>query len=271
LSPEHAPIAAYFKASPDTIWSHIREKTPWFGPNGENPFCETPLKPGNYYRRMARPILDLGQSPGSNPGTELDMTFVAIARSQLSVLTRQLDRICQTVHPTVETFETFGHDIRNLLILSCTEVEAHWRGVLKANGIQKEQFNTKDYVRLSPVMKLHEYAVSFPGYPWLKPIQPYSGWHNSSNPTQDLKWYHSYNAVKHDREMEFEKATLRHAFEAISACVVMLVAQFGALDGSYRSAEPLSFFHISALPTWSPADVYIPPYGGEWTAVNFAF
>ena len=263
---------AYFKASPgETIWENIRKNTPWFEPDGQSPFHETRLRPGEYYPRMARPILDPRESPGSNPGTALDGDFVAIARSQLTVLTRQLDRICQTVHPTPQTFETFGHDIRNLLILSCTEVEAHWRGVLKANGVQKKRFTTVDFVRLLPTMKLDEYAVSFPSYPWLQAVQPYKGWGSSGNPTQDIKWYDSYNAVKHDREAEFEKATLRHAFEAISACVIMMVAQFGPLEGAYSSAEPLSYFRVSALPIWSPPDVYMPPFEGSWTPVKFPF
>ena len=30
-----------------------------------------------------------------------------------------------------------GYDIRNLLILACTEVESHWSAVLKANGLSK--------------------------------------------------------------------------------------------------------------------------------------
>ena len=39
--------------------------------------------------------------------------------------------------------------------------------------------------------------------------------------------YAAYNEVKHDREVNFKRATLRHAIEAVAACVVMLAAQFG--------------------------------------------
>ena len=47
------------------------------------------------------------------------------------------------------------------------------------------------------------------------------------HPTTDLSWYADYNAVKHNREEEFERANLLCAFQALSAVAVMLVAQFG--------------------------------------------
>jgi hypothetical protein len=264
---------AFFKANPgETIWETIRANTPWFGPNGENPFHQARLSPGQYYSRMARPSLHSAHPPGMNPGVGQELNSVAIYHSQLCVLARQLDRICQTVHPTTQTFGTFGHDIRNLLILSCTEAEAHWRGVLKANGMTNDRFTTADYVRLLPAMKLDEYAVTFPSYPWLDEIRPYVGWGSSGRPTQDLRWYDSYNAAKHDRETSFERATLRSVFEAISACAIMMAAEFGPLEGTYPAAEPLSFFRLSATPQWPLADHYIAPYGNAtWHAVNFAF
>jgi hypothetical protein len=40
------------------------------------------------------------ESPGANPGIQANRDFIAVARGQLTVLTRQLDRICQTVPPT---------------------------------------------------------------------------------------------------------------------------------------------------------------------------
>lgn len=270
--PQSRP-GAYFKAAPgETIWTTLRSSAPGFESGGEWLFLEARLQPGAYHPRMARPSLISPLSPGVSPGTEREYNFVATAHSQLTVLSRQLGRICQTVHPTPQTFETFGHDIRNLLILSCTEAEAHWRGVLRANGVMRVRLTTADYVRLLPAMKLDEYSVAFPSYPWLEAIQPYKGWGASGKATPGLKWYAAYNAIKHDREGEFERSTLRHAFEALSACVVMMAAQFGPLAGSYPAPEPLSFFRLSAVPNWPLSDRYIPPYdGAPWTPVNFPF
>jgi hypothetical protein len=124
-NPEGGP-GTYFRASPgETICDPLRRMTPWFEAE-ETPFHETVLKPGEYYPRMARPIDQYpDQAPGWSPGAQREVDTIAIGHGQLTALTRQLDRICQTVHPTRDTFATYGHDIRNLLILACTEVESH--------------------------------------------------------------------------------------------------------------------------------------------------
>ena len=264
---ENGP-GTFFRANPgETIWDALSRQTHWL-----TEFHPLKLQPGVYYRRMARPIdHHPSQRLGWNPGIHEEADFVANAEGQLTALARQLGRICQTVQPEEETFKTFGHDIRNLLILACTEVESHWRGVLVKNGETKEHLNTRNYVPLREAMRLDEYAVAFPDYPWLVPFKPFEGW-TTASPTSTLRWYDANNAVKHNRELKFKQATLRHTFEAVAACAIMMAAQFGLhLDGGWRS-ELQSFFLFSAVPEWPFSDVYISPYGvGGWSAVPFDF
>jgi hypothetical protein len=273
-NPEQSP-GCYFKAEPgESIWDALRRQTPWFEPNGECPFHKTTLQPGTFYPRMARPIdQHPAESPGQSPGARGETNVIAIALGQLTALTRQLDRICQTVHPTEQTFGTFGHDIRNFLILACTEVETHWRGVLVANHVDKNNYSTVDYVKLRTAMRLDEYAVTFPSYPWLAAIKPFESWSDTS-PTRSLLWYDAYNGVKHNRENEFERATLRHAFEAVTACAIMVVAQFGLYFDNWRRSELQSFFQFSGLPGWPLSDLYIYPYSEtptDWSPIPFNF
>jgi hypothetical protein len=272
---EQSP-GSFFKAEPgEIIWDALRRQTPWFEPDGQNPFHEINLQPGEFYPRIARPIdQHPDESPGWSPGARNEANFIAIARGQLTALTRQLDRICQTIQPTEGTFETFGHDIRNLLILACTEVESHWRGVLVANGVNKSRFTTADYVELRKAMRLDEYAVDFAHYPWLTPLKPFDGWGSTGSPTQELTWYASYNAVKHNRENEFERATLRHAFHAVTACAILMVAQFGLVHGLGQRSELEAFFNISCAPKWPLSEVYMYPYGEgttDWVPKPYKF
>lgn len=273
-NPEQTPGGS-FRAQPgEPILDAIRRQaTGWFGLNGESPFHKIDLVPGQYYPRMARPRSPhLKESPGINPGEAIELNSIAVAHGQLNALTTQLDQICQTVHPTDKTFETFGHSIRNLLILACTEVESHWRGILTANGVvKKAPFTTQDYVVLCKAMRLDEYAVVFPSYPWIAPKKPFDGW-NIGAPTQSLKWYDAYNAVKHDRENKFEQATLHHAFHAVTACGIMMAAQYGLHTGSARRSSLKSFFSFAEVPCWEFNEVYIYPYNvGAWTPIFFAF
>jgi hypothetical protein len=161
-----------FKAEDgETIRDAFERQTPWFEPDGHNPFHKTVLQPGEFYPRMARPNdQHPDESPGANRGAQADRDFIADSRGQLTVLTRQLNRICQTVHPTEKMLGTFGHDIRNLLIIACMEVESHWRGVLMANGMEgqgasKDRFTTHQFVKLKTAMRLDEYAAEFTNYP----------------------------------------------------------------------------------------------------------
>lgn len=249
-------FAREFRAGPSgSALDVMRTQTPWFE-NGD-PFHRTCLDQGQYYRRIARPLFG-GQDDHRLwcPSVHLEPAVVAASKGQALSLLRLLQRICQTVQPGPKTFAAFGHDIRNLLILACTEAEAHWRGVLVANGAQRKAFKTTDYVKLVDIMRLRDFAVSFPDFPDLDPIRPFDGWGLGENPTIDLPWYADYNAVKHNREEEFERANLLCAFQALSAVAVMLVAQYGPWGLGYRS-ELSSFFTMRETPQWPQTDAYI--------------
>jgi hypothetical protein len=243
---------------------------------------KTRLAPGEYYPCMARPSdAHPTESPGHNPGNDQMKGEIAVAESQLIALTRQLEGICQTVHPIGNNLKAFGYDVRNLLIPACTEAEAHWRNVLEKHCIKpnKRYFTTTDYVKLAEPMKLNEYAVAFPYYPWLNAVKPYEKWRITGKPTQDIPWYGAYNVVKHSRGAEFHKATLLHAFQSVAACAIMIYAQYGMSQRLPFFVRRLHFLEIFETPKWSPADVYLYPYAdpstgqplGGWKPKRYPF
>lgn len=270
FSPETG-ISRLFRARPgETPWDRMRDETPWL--DGPNPFHETRLGINEFNPRIARPLFRAHDDFGIwCPSIELEPQVVAASHGQARSLLRQLERICQTVQPGPKAFAAFGHDIRNLLILACTEVETHWRGVLAANGATRARPKTTDYVALADILKLRDYAVRFPAFPALDPIRPFEGWGLGDQPTAELPWYAAYNAVKHNRESEFEQANLRHAFQAMSACAVMLVAQYGRWGLGFQS-DLSAFFHLVETPTWPLEDCYIHrPEGGLGGPTHTAF
>lgn len=231
-------------------------------------FYELELQPGEYFPRMARPHRP-ADSPGSNPRNHSERPLIETIRGQLTALRSKLEDIFAVVHPTPTNFGTYGHEIRNLLILAATEVESHWKGVLTANGAPAR--NTHDYVKLSAAMKLNEYAIRLPFYPWIDPIRPFRDWVPSESPTKDLPWYDSYNAVKHDRENEFHRATLENALASVCACAVMTFAQFGTSGFHYR-VEINSFFELAESPNWAWQEVYCSHTDGQpFVARNYPF
>lgn len=227
---------------------------------------------------MARPCgyESSDERGGIYPGLEQSKDIIARAQGQLIILTRQLQSICQTIYPRTDTFQAFGDDIRNLLIIACTEVETHWRGVLEANGAipHNKMLTTNDYSKLASAMKLPEFSVSFRFYPWLSPIKPFGKWGSTNSPTAELEWYQAYHQVKHDREANFEKATLGNAFHAVTACAVMLWAQFGEPDGFGLRIELRNFFRLAAVPKWEPSQFYVFQSGANanrWSAKPYNF
>jgi hypothetical protein len=231
-------------------------------------FIPLKLAPGEYYPRMARPRnTNVRESPGFHPANAQYREVIETGRGQLVALREQLERIFRTVHPVPKNFAAYGHDVRNLLILAATEVEAHWKGVLTANGASGG--STNDYVKLLPAMKLDEYTVRLSFYPSLPAVRPFKSW-SSEAPTKSLPWYGAYNAVKHDRETLFEQGTLLRTLEAVCACTVMLYAQFGMSGFSYRE-EINSYFEMDSVPKWDKTEVYASLKGVADTPIMYPF
>jgi hypothetical protein len=256
----------YFKADPgEDIWACIRRQTPWLNPDvTEGRFHPMVLGPAEFYPRIARPIALATQPMLWSPPITSYKAFIASARNELTLLMRRLEIICQTVQPSPQTLDVYGHEIRNLLILAATEAEMHWRGILSANNASIQQFNSSEYVKLVGPLRLHDYRVMFHDFPDLGPVSPFAGW-SKTGPTKSLAWYDAYNGVKHNREIEFYRGTLRRAFEAVSACVAMLVAQFGP---TALNAELSSFVELQ-VPAWPIGEMYLPRVtDADWTPVQ---
>lgn len=214
--------------------------------------------PGAYYSRMSRASgVDDPPSIPRDPG--LDDVLVATL-NQMRSLVGMLDAIFQAVHPTQANMQTYGNAGRNLIILACTECEAQWRGVLRANGYVRDRSSTNDFVKLLPAMRLDEYSVRLQHYPWLPPVVPYAGW-DKANPTETLSWYDSYNAVKHDREGEFHRATLQNSIASVAAAWVMVAAQFG-YQGVREFEDLHRYFYFDHLPRWRYSEAYTTAYAG---------
>ncbi len=176
------------------------------------------LKPGQYYPRIGRGGMPFGENPNH-------LALQSGLQSQLLML-EELNRIFTTVYPDPKNTSAFGHKFRNLLMLACTEFESQCIGILKANAVTEigNYYNTQDYIKLKDPLKLDKYKLRlryFPNYPLIKPFQGWSG----SNPTASLIWYESYNKTKHNREENFEQASLNNVVLALAGCACIIHAQ----------------------------------------------
>lgn len=213
-----------------------------------------PIPFGHLFPRVYRPIA----SKPTDYRPPQNARALAHLDVQLELFSDTIKRILRHVEPIDAHLSVFGHEIRNLLLLASTEVEAQWKAILKANGYGfqvdargVERATTSDYVKLLPVLRLREYASCLPYTPDLAPRAPFASW-VASQPTQSLAWYSAYNAVKHDREAQFSQARLEHAIDAVLACEILRKAQF--------YVAPI-FEHVSQ-PRWKGEDYYVVGFGG---------
>lgn len=191
--------------------------------------------------------------------------------NQLQILIELIEKVFKYISPVQKNMETFGNELRNIIILACTEVESLWKDTLLSNNYANKKLTTKDYVELLSILKLNEYKIKFNFYPDIEEVSPFSNW-NTKSTTQSLSWYSDYNAIKHDRLNEFSKATLKNAIESVSAVVIMLIAKYGYTN-IYWKTKIENLISITEIPDWGFEDYYIPPIwskdGLKWKEINF--
>lgn len=214
---------------------------------------------GEYHSRVFRPSWrqEWRDSPAYIPPPR-DNIALSNALTQLEALKALLSSIFRTVEPDQKNFSAYGHEIRNLMLIACTEVESQLKAVLLANNIsaQGNSYSTRDYVKLSKSLKLKEYSMRVASYPQIGVRMPFKDW-NSSAPTKSLDWYDAYNAVKHDRENSFCRAMLVHAIDAVLACAILLEAQYGWIP-LFRDQRTSEYVCFEKRPNWTEDEQYLP-------------
>lgn len=178
-----------------------------------------------------------------------------------SSLFSQFTDVFRFIEPASSNLIAFGHKLRELLILACTEIEACWRAVLFENGIEREIYSTKDFIKLSEPLRLNAWSIRLKDYPELGDRMPFESW-DEKQPTKSLAWYDAYNAVKHNREKEFHRATFDNVLNAMGALHIMQAAQWGPQVFDRMYDNRFTPFFTSTLPKFETSDAYVPRLDG---------
>ena len=234
--------------------------------------ASSPMKLGAYHPRILRAETPWRRPQEHPPFDQIYGRQKAASLASARNLFAQLNEVFRYIEPSTTTKDTYGDQLRSLLILACTEVESAWKAVLSANSVTPpKKPTTKDYVKLLAPMRLAEWGIGLVSYPDYPDVKPFATWDaTEGKTTTSLPWYDAYNDTKHNREERLHRATLEHVIAAMVAVQVMYVAQFGwpqtlADEPLYRG------FRLGAATTWSLEEVYLPPPRkgpdlGDWTA-----
>lgn len=227
---------------------------------------------GEYFPRIYRPCYPHQSGYGLwEPEPKISL------EEQLNIFSIECEKIFRIIQPDEQNFETFGHEVANLLILICTEIETQFRGIFKFHLPRSsisvtQRYTTNDFIKLLKPMRLSEYEIKINNYPCLPYFTPFKNWYED-NPTKSLQWFDAYNSIKHDRWENLSRATISNMLEALVACAIIYHAQYGRLPKSYGRID----FRRTNKPKWSLEKNYIPPlkpggYGPEkWKAIKYEF
>lgn len=179
---------------------------------------------------------------------------------QLEIILDDIAEVFKTVAPSHKQLSVYGHAIRNIIILACTELDARMQSILANNGVSPDgkYFEMKDYFKLKEALRLDEYKLSFYRYGDLGTFSPFSTWENN----EQLYWYQAYNHIKHNREKHFFEAKLFNAVNAIMAYAIILIAQYGYRNDLWRETVG-KIIHIEKEPKWDLEDFYIKSSNGQ--------
>ncbi|MGC3891253.1 hypothetical protein [Pseudomonas urmiensis] len=217
------------------------------------------LSPGQYYPRIWRGVYRFSflsdsydkLDPFEVYGPVYNQCIVAAESLLLEV-----KDVFRFVEPAQSNLTAYSHRLRELLILICTEIEACWSGVLKANIMEQQcdRFTTKNYLKVCTPLRLTEWEVKLKDYD-LK-FEPFKRW-NILQPTKSLPWYDDYNSVKHDREGNFSRSTLGNVLNAAAALHVLQVAQFGPGIYEMWRGNRFSIFDVCKSPAIELSEIYL--------------
>lgn len=176
--------------------------------------------------------------------------------SAYATITRDLVTLCEYIDPCEANKNTYSHRTYELFLRTCTELENLWKFILRKNNhsVKEKDWNIFQYAEIerSYGITLSNQEVTFvywKPYPYQNYAKPFDGWHTCSINQSPLAWYKAYNDVKHDREMNFAKASFENLILSISALHVNLKAEFGS---DVFSPQPIpDIFRVSGLATWN--------------------
>lgn len=173
---------------------------------------------------------------------------------QLEIILDDISEVFKVVAPDKKQYSVYGHNIRNIIILACTEIDERMQNILECNGVKSigTHFQMLDYYKLKDALRLDEYELSFYRYGDFGTFAPFSTWESNTQ----LFWYKAYNDIKHNREKHFKKANLFNAINAIMAYAIILIAQYGYRNKLWRETVG-KIIQVNKEPKWQLKDFYI--------------
>lgn len=276
-APDGSPIMNFGEMTEKQLFDVVRKAHIYYSSLNEGDsyrLKHLKLDCGQCFNSIYRPIFTYNLTEDFQATSQSEISFIECYKDlpinnfqeysnqlrQLEIILSDLSEVFKIIAPHHNQFSVYGHAIRNIIILACTEVDARMQDILANNGVNpnRKYFEMKDYFKLKDPLKLDEYELSFYRYGDLRTFLPFSAWDND----KQLDWYKAYNHIKHNREKNFSEANLLNALNAIMAYAIILIAQYGYRNDLWRETVG-KIIHIEKEPKWDLEDFYIKSSNGQ--------
>jgi hypothetical protein len=186
------------------------------------------------------------------------------------LIQKDLQTIFEYIEPSDQNLDTYSFRTYELLLRTCTEIEANFKAIFRANSYSRASGNLSivDYAKIDKSHYLSEYMVKMPYWSDGSHVRtPFAGWKSGHS----LTWYQAYNASKHDRAKELKAATFNNLIDAFCGLSSLLASQFlnydfgpadsvlatGSFYGNYDYEESIGQYARIKYPSnLPPADRY---------------
>jgi len=283
-APDGTPIMNFGEMTEKQIFDVVRKAHIYYSSLNEGDnyrLKHLKLDCGQNFNSIYRPIFTYNLTEDFQATSQSETSFIECYKDlpinnfqdysnqlrQLEIILDDMAEVFKTVAPSHKQLSVYGHAIRNIIILACTELDARMQSILVNNGVQSmgKHFEMLDYYKLKDALKLDEYELSFYRYGDLGTFSPFSTWENN----EQLYWYQAYNHIKHNREKHFAEAKLFNALNAIMAYAIILIAQYGYRNDLWRETVG-KIIHVEKEPRWDLEDFYIKSLGDQ-RSVHYPF
>jgi len=250
------------RALTDVIKQYERET--WPSQQPEKEVLEAEIDVGAYFKSIARPT-DLQQHNLFNPLAKDENEVAKRYMREHDSIARDIEGCFDVVSPAVENYESFGIQFEKIIYFCCVGVEGLFKKLLTDNNLSTKDVGTDTFFKLKPFLRINEYQLSFVRYPWLPALSPFSEW-NAEQPSKSLPWFGAYNALKHDKQNNLHRATMKNALQAAAGYYALTYAIFGG-QMFYGFLSDQFFLNFDVRPHWQVTELYFPPIGTDlWRA-----
>jgi len=150
------------------------------------------------------------------------------------LLQKDLLTLFEFIEPSKASKNAYSFRTYELLLRTCTEIEANFKSILKANTFtskEEKYWDISDYFKVNSSHFLSEYKVQMPFWDGTGKLrEPFKEWKDGEY--KQLTWYAAYNHAKHDRANNLREASFHNLVNAFCGLVVLLTAQF--LDNDFK-------------------------------------